>query len=108
MIAWAAMAFALVAGPAGGVTPPPIYVVDAQLWTGRRGTGRWRPTMAQAVAARAALRRYLALVPPPGLNGWQADRAREVSAAFDDYTFQAESVRQSDKGISRPKATSTG
>lgn len=87
-----ALAAALLVAQVAASAPPRIYVVDA-LHAPGPGTGLWRPTLAEALAARASLRRYLIAPPTGALDRWQLAGARQVAAAFDGYVMQAEGVR---------------
>ena len=71
---------------------PRIAIIAATHGPQERGTGLWRPTMDQAVAAREALRKFLATGRTS--NRWSEDRRLEVARNFDTYILQVEGVRR--------------
>ena len=84
----AALALTASAPPRG----PRIAIVPADHGPDERGTGFWRPTMDQAVAAREALRKFLATGRKTGR--WSEDRRIEVARNFHTYILQVEGVRK--------------
>jgi len=67
---------------------PRIAIIAAEHGPDERGTGLWRPTMDQAVAARESLRGFLT-------TAKSANRERLfVARNFDTYILQIEGVRK--------------
>lgn len=83
---------ALVLTASAPIQAPRIAIVPAEHGPDERGTGLWRPTMAQAVSAREALREFLAT--GKSRDHWSEERRLEVAKRFDTYVLQIEGVRR--------------